>query len=479
MKKIIFLILSFWCFNTVFTQVPNRINYQSIIRDSNGNPVMNQNVGLKFNIRQGYTQGSISYSELHFLQTNNFGLVNLQIGNGQVVSGSFNSIDWSTPPQFCEILVDISGGTNFIIMGTQELITVPYSFVSQKALDDKDEQTLTISNNSLSISNGNTITLPQNNDNSITNEIQSLSLNNNVLSISQGNSVNLPVSIDNDTSNELQNLSINGDTLFISNGNSVVIPNSIILESPNGNQYELSVNDSGYFSTTLLCNPGVAQANAGSNQTMLQNTTFQLAANSPSAGTTGQWSIISGNGGVFSNVNAFNSTFTGVAGQTYILRWTLSNNCASSYDDITISFSNFQLPSCNCQGQTLYSFPSANSTDINWGPSVQIGPIAQTPNDGLQNTNAIVAAIGANYSYAPQLCYNLNAYGYSDWYLPSKDELNCLYNNGYTVGLTYYVWSSSEYGTSLAWAQNFTNGIQDIGPKVPGSAFGAVCVRKD
>ncbi|MEI6695682.1 MAG: DUF1566 domain-containing protein [Bacteroidota bacterium] len=52
--------------------------------------------------------------------------------------------------------------------------------------------------------------------------------------------------------------------------------------------------------------------------------------------------------------------------------------------------------------------------------------------------------------------------GYSDWYLPSRDELNKLYLNQNSIGgfASNYYWSSSEYGNYDAWGQNFTNGYQ-------------------
>jgi len=84
-------------------------------------------------------------------------------------------------------------------------------------------QVLSLSNDTLSISNGNAIIL----DADATNELQALSLSNDTLSISNGNAVILTdnvIDADADSTNELQNFSISGDTLFISNSNFVIIP---------------------------------------------------------------------------------------------------------------------------------------------------------------------------------------------------------------------------------------------------------------
>jgi len=77
------------------------------------------------------------------------------------------------------------------------------------------------------------------------------------------------------------------------------------------------------------------QANAGADQ-QTTNTTITLNGNLPT-GTTGSWTIVSENGGQLTNSNQSNATFTGVAGNTYNLRWTLTNACGqTSFDEVTI-----------------------------------------------------------------------------------------------------------------------------------------------
>lgn len=460
---------------TCFTQVPQGISYQAVAFNTGGTPVTNSAVGIKISILDNSTTGTVVYSETHIKTTNTHGLFNLNIGQGTPITGIFSNINWSTNSKFLKVEIDPTGGTSYTNVGSNELMSSPYSLIAEDVINDKDEQTISLSGNTISISNGNSVSLPVNHDNSSSNEIQTLSLSGNSLSISSGNTVVFPTNNDNSITNEIQSLSINNDTIFLSQSNYVVLP-EIILESPNGTQYTLSVNDSGFFSTNLFCNPGVEQANAGTDNNGIQGTIHQLSANTPVPGTTGQWSIVSGTGGTFSNTNNFNSTFSGVSGQTYILRWTLTNTCGSSYDDVSITFSNFQLPSCSCQGQTLFAFPSSNSTAIVWGSTGLIGPSAQSPNDGESNTNAIIGALGSSVNWAAQQCYNMVAYGYSDWYLPSKDELNCLYLNGLAGG--GHKWSSSEFNSSSAWVQNLNNGTQGTAGKTNNNYYGSICVRK-
>jgi hypothetical protein len=80
---------------------------------------------------------------------------------------------------------------------------------------------------------------------------------------------------------------------------------------------------------------------------------------------------------------------------------------------------------------------------------------------GQENTTAIVLQSGCT-SGAAWLCNHLTEGGYTDWYLPSKDELNKLYLNRVAIGgfVSLYYWSSSEYAANSVWYQNFNNGYQ-------------------
>lgn len=79
---------------------------------------------------------------------------------------------------------------------------------------------------------------------------------------------------------------------------------------------------------------------------------------------------------------------------------------------------------------------------------------------GLANTNKIVTNQGAG-SYAAKFCSDLTLDGFSDWYLPSKDELNKLFINKIAIGVADFdYWSSTEVDNNKAWHQSFTNGYQ-------------------
>jgi hypothetical protein len=109
----------------------------------------------------------------------------------------------------------------------------------------------------------------------------------------------------------------------------------------------------------------------------------------------------------------------------------------------------------------LIAAPSDQSTGIVWwnGSNVTTGATATALGTGNANTNTIVSVQGAG-SYAAQLCHDLVLNGYSDWYLPSKDEINTLYLNQTAIGgfAAAYYWSSSEDSNFLVWIRNFTLG---------------------
>ncbi len=116
-------------------------------------------------------------------------------------------------------------------------------------------------------------------------------------------------------------------------------------------------------------------------------------------------------------------------------------------------------------------------TGIQWynGSYVATGAIWTAIGFGQANTLIIVATQGAG-SYAAQLCNDLTEGGYSDWYLPSKDELNKLYINKGAIGgfAVFYYWSSSEYNANYAWGQYFGNGYQGYFHKLDGYRVRAV-----
>jgi len=111
----------------------------------------------------------------------------------------------------------------------------------------------------------------------------------------------------------------------------------------------------------------------------------------------------------------------------------------------------------------LIAATADQSTGIQWynGSYVATGATGTAIGTGQANTTTIVTIQGAG-SYAAQLCNDLTVSGYSDWFLPSKDELDKLYINKVAIGgfADGNYWSSSEYDAYYAWGQGFGSGYQ-------------------
>ena len=84
--------LALYC--SSFAQSPQAFKYQAVIRDGAGQSIQDQQVSLRISILQNDTNGTIVFSEEHVLNTNPFGLVNIEIGSGALVSGDFTTIEW-------------------------------------------------------------------------------------------------------------------------------------------------------------------------------------------------------------------------------------------------------------------------------------------------------------------------------------------------------------------------------------------------
>ena len=125
MKKL-FTVLSTMIFSVLLlAQTPQSFSYQTVIRDNSWQILANQNIGIKISIIEDAPNGTVIYEESHNTSTSTVGLVNLAIGEGTVISGTFNTIDWGNHSYFIEVAVDVNGGTNYLVMGTTRLRSVP------------------------------------------------------------------------------------------------------------------------------------------------------------------------------------------------------------------------------------------------------------------------------------------------------------------------------------------------------------------
>ena len=115
---------------TSFGQAPEGFKYQAVVRDGGGIILTNQTVGYQLTILQTSPSGTAVYTETFSPTTNGYGLVNLEIGTG-TTADDFTIIDWGNGPYFMETAVDITGGTAYTVMGTSQLMSVPYALYAK------------------------------------------------------------------------------------------------------------------------------------------------------------------------------------------------------------------------------------------------------------------------------------------------------------------------------------------------------------
>jgi hypothetical protein len=223
MKHIIFSIIISVMTLLASAQAPTKFRYQAVARDVNNQPYANTTLRVKFSILEGSANGLVRYSEETSVTTSELGVFDAVIGGGTVLSGSMNQIRWESYEQYIKVEINksVTGG-NYIVMGTSQLLSVPYAmFANTSGSGGDDSQQLSLSGNQLSISNGNSVNLPEN--------IQYLNVSGNELSITDGNTITLP--------ENPQFLNINANELSITNGNSVTLPTTYF-ESAGGNDIQ-------------------------------------------------------------------------------------------------------------------------------------------------------------------------------------------------------------------------------------------------
>jgi len=127
MKKLYAFLTAVILTASAFAQAPEKMSYQAVVRDVGNALVTNQVIGMQINILQGSVSGTSVYEETQTPTTNINGLISIEIGSGTVVSGTFNTIDWSNGPYFIKTETDPTGGSSYSITGISQLLSVPYA----------------------------------------------------------------------------------------------------------------------------------------------------------------------------------------------------------------------------------------------------------------------------------------------------------------------------------------------------------------
>jgi len=173
-------------------------------------------------------------------------------------------------------------------------------------------------------------------------------------------------------------------------------------------------------------------------------------------------------------LGSFSTTLSGLASNiTYFLKAYAINSKGTSYgDQVTLTTSTTYFIGQSYGGGIIFYIDGTGkhgliasatdqSTSISWynGSYTITGATAKEIGTGMTNTLTIISVLG-NGNYAARLCDQLLLEGYDDWFLPSKDELDALFDLTGTgsLGAYDYYWASTESGGSGygsgAWAQS-------------------------
>ncbi len=126
---------------TIFAQVPEKFKYQAVIRDGSGNILVSQAVEVLVEIVATSPTGTVVFSETHNTTTNEYGVVNLEIGSVNDLS----LVDWTDDVYFVRVSLD------GVLMGASQILSVPYA-ITAKNIQGVVEVTGTTSDSYNSIS---------------------------------------------------------------------------------------------------------------------------------------------------------------------------------------------------------------------------------------------------------------------------------------------------------------------------------------
>jgi len=252
MKRIKLLLIGFaLAFSVQAQNTPQGIAYQAVAVKDGSYSVAGENpqsvywsnkaIKVRFTIFDQYPNGTQSYQEYHETNTDAYGVFNLIIGQGTVISGNFENIPWERGTAHLQVEIDFNNDNTYTLTSLERFWSVPYAFFSEQSLTDQTDSAIAeVTDKITYLSN-------RDRDTVVGNEIQSLTIQGDSLSISGANTVklNFPANLDNDPGNELQTLSVNGDSLGISNGNTVklLFPKNLDNDSTNELQRIVLTND--------------------------------------------------------------------------------------------------------------------------------------------------------------------------------------------------------------------------------------------
>ena len=493
MRKLYILLIVLLSLN-VKAQTPLTINYQGLARHNNGTVISNHLIAIKLSILSGSVTGNSVYMETHLKNTDAYGLFNLQIGQGTIFSGTFSAINWGDNSYFLKIEMDLTGDTNYQLVGINQFASVPYALFAANSNFSLTNQMI---GDMLYFDGNKWVRLPKGNKGQLLtldslgipswqnqqfkppsatiqaatnitynsgtlNGIVNANGFNTFVSFEYGSTTNYGTTVAsiqntvNGYNNSIVNCNISSltiDTTYhyrlkISNAVDVVYSDDMmftpVAQIPSAN----TISSSNYTNTGVTLR---GEVNAkGLNTTVIfefdTNTNYNntvLVSQSPITG-------------ISNNIITVN--ITGLAfGKIYHYRVKATNALGTSYGEDKQFV--YLYNGASYQGGLVFYIDTTSptgmictSTDLStgsiWGCSGTVIGTSAGIGLGLNNTLAIIANCSTS-GIAARICYNSILNGYDDWVLPSNTELGYIHSNlvlkgyGNFIKGNYY-WSSTE-----------------------------------
>ena len=451
--------------------VPQGMNYQAVARDGDGQLIARQEVSILVSLMGSDTDQTEYYREVHLVKTNDFGLFHLIIGQGKSIFGDFVEIPWSENQVWLEMAIDEEGGENFNTFISTQLLSVPYAMHAATAskvegMQDRNLYWNTYGNfntnpafNFLGTLDANDLVLKTNN----TERMKVLAnggvevsgnLKTDNFQMSTGAAVdyvlktdasgnaswvdpnNLTINVndpDSDPTNELQEWS--------------EIPNK-----PENLDLDYTDDFSGSFNDLTDVPAEIADGDDVDDADSDPTNELQTLAEVLTIGN-----------------DANNKTITNLADPS-----NPQDAATKAYVDVRLV--KYEVGDAAYGGVVFWVDPSGEhglvvdkvikNSSLKWSSNsnTEIGAKGSSVGGGFMNT-AFMIIFNPTGTTAARPCINSSQGGYSDWYLPSDNELQLLYNervkvnatmtaNGWTLLTNAYHWSSTESNATQAKRRN-------------------------
>ncbi|MFT6843278.1 MAG: hypothetical protein ACJASR_002054, partial [Psychroserpens sp.] len=474
-----------------------------------------QAVGMQISILQTTITGTAVYIETQTATTNINGLVSLEIGTGST-SDNFATIDWSAGPYFIKTETDPTGGSSYTITGTSQIMSVPFALYA-KTSGSSEANATNIANNTTGIETNTSAISAIETDQTTQNSAIALNTAKAVITAAQATAITANTAKVVITAAQATAITDNTAKVVITAAQATAISDNTAKEGITAAQASAITDNTAKVGITS------PQASEITNNTekvgITADQTSEITDNTDKVGITlDQASEITANTAKISfdstsslrltntdGTNTGDQDISGIATNTTAIstlqvipsEGAFVDGDKTKLDGIAalIAALEAQVMALEAQiptaaigdfrvgGVVFWVDPTDNthglvcaienqSAGIQWynGSYSTTGATGTAIGTGSANTTAIIAYYGVvETDYAAGLARAYRGGGYTDWFLPSKDELNQMYLNQTMINSTATAnsgsdfsdgnyWSSSESGNGYAFTHYFPSG---------------------